>query len=189
MSLYRKEEEKRGRREATEIFKTKNSDGRAHGSANTIMSNRWICEQHVFPLKCTALLILCNLLSTLNENESALSGDEKHSKIKFPSGERAENRLSVAVFISSHFYFSATLPCCCCQVACGKMCQLVNRQVTSHFSPTSIFKNLILLSSMDSFLFLSFVFFTLHSTPNCPPWEPSGGDQTNHWSLPQRPVL
>ena len=68
---------------ATEIFKTKNSDGRAHGSANTIMSNRWICEQHVFPLKCTALLILCNLLSTLNENESALSGEEKHYRISF----------------------------------------------------------------------------------------------------------
>ena len=102
MSLYRKEEEKRGGSGAeTEIFKTKNSDGRAHGSANTIMSNRWICEQHVFPLKCTALLILCNLLSTLNENESALSGEEN----KFPSGERAENHLSVAVFFSLTFTF------------------------------------------------------------------------------------
>ena len=61
-------------------------------------------------------------------------------------------------FHLSHFYFSATMPCCCCQVACGKMCQLVNRQVTSHFSPISIFKNIILLSSMDSFQILSFVF-------------------------------
>ena len=116
MSLYRKEEEKRGGRAATEIFKTKNSDGRGHGSANTIMSNRWICEQHVFPLKCTALLILCNLLSTLNENESALFGDEKHSKIKFPSGERAENHLSVAVFISLTFTFQPP-----CHVAAARL--------------------------------------------------------------------
>ena len=79
--------EEEGGGAVTEIFKTKNSDGRAHGSANTIMSNRWICEQHVFPLKCTALLILCNLLSTLNENESALSGEEKHSKISFLQGK------------------------------------------------------------------------------------------------------
>ena len=110
------QEEKRGGRAATEIFKTKNSDGRGHGSANTIMSNRWICEQHVFPLKCTALLILCNLLSTLNENESALFGDEKHSKIKFPSGERAENHLSVAVFISLTFTFQPP-----CHVAAARL--------------------------------------------------------------------
>ena len=117
MSLYRKEEEKRGgERAETEIFKTKNSDGRGHGSANTIMSNRWICEQHVFPLKCTALLILCNLLSTLNENESALFGDEKHSKIKFPSGERAENHLSVSVFISLTFTFQPP-----CHVAAARL--------------------------------------------------------------------
>ena len=113
MSLYRKEEEKRGGRAATEIFKTKNSDGRAHGSANTIMSNRWICEQHVFPLKCTALLILCNWLSTLNENESALSGDEKHSKISFLQGK--EQKITChwkSCFHLSHFYFSAAKPCC-----------------------------------------------------------------------------
>ena len=186
MSLYRKEEEKRGGRAATEIFKTKNSDGRAHGSANTIMSNRWICEQHVFPLKCTALLILCNLLSTLNENESALSGEEKHSKISFLQGK--EQKITCQWLFSSLslllFSCHVMLPCCLWQnVPVGEQ--------TSHksFLPISIFKNLILLSSMDSFLFLSFVFFTLHSTPNCPPWEPSGGDQTNHWSLPQRPVL
>ena len=99
MSLYRKEEEKRGGRAATEIFKTKNSDGRGHGSANTIMSNRWICEQHVFPLKCTALLILCNLLSTLNENESALSGEEKHSKISFLQGK--EQKITCQLLFSS----------------------------------------------------------------------------------------
>ena len=157
MSLYRKEEEKRrGGRAATEIFKTKNSDGREHGSANTIMSNRWICEQHVFPLKCTALLILCNLLSTLDENESALSGEEKHSKISFLQGK--EQKITCQWLFSSLslllFSCHVMLPCCLWQnVPVGEQ--------TSHkqFLPISIFKNLILLSSMDSFLFLSFVFF------------------------------
>ena len=31
--------------------------------------------------------------------------------------------------------------------------------------------------------FLSLSFFLSILPPNCPPWVPSGGDQTNHWSL------